>query len=136
FARRFGAAPAEWHSDLTGARRRSTWRAVADGRARVVVGARSALFLPYPDLGLIVVDEEHEIAFKQEDGVIYHARDMAVLRAHLGRIPAVLVSATPSLETVQNVEWGRYGRVELRHRHAGARMPEIAAIDLRADRPE
>src|SRR5690606_10309546 len=131
FARRFGAAPAEWHSDLTGARRRSTWRAVADGRVPVVVGARSALFLPFPDLGLIVVDEEHEAAFKQEDGVIYHARDMAVVRARMGDVPIVLVSATPSLETVVNVDQGRYRALHLPARHGGASLPDIETIDLR-----
>src|SRR3546814_11399574 len=94
FERRFGVAPALWHSDLTSAQRRATWRAVAHGHAPVVVGARSALFLPYPDLGVIVVDEEHESAFKQEDGVTYHSRDMAVVRAQLGGIPAVLGSQT------------------------------------------
>lgn len=135
FRRRFGAAPAVWHSDLTGAERRVAWRAVAKGEARVVVGARSALFLPYPELGLIVVDEEHDGAYKQEDGVIYQARDMAVVRAHLGAIPVLLVSATPSLETVQNVASGRYRSVHLPDRHAGAALPEIAAIDLRQDRP-
>ena len=97
-----------------------------------MVGARSALFLPFPDLGLIVVDEEHEPAFKQEDGVIYHARDMAVVRARIERRPVVLASATPSLETLANVEAGRYRRLTLPTRHGGAALPEIAAIDLRA----
>src|SRR5215475_6818188 len=135
FERRFGARPAEWHSDLTGAERRIAWRAIAAGDASVVVGARSALFLPYPDLGLIVVDEEHEQAYKQEDGVAYQARDMAVLRGHLARIPVVLVSATPSLETLQNVAAGRYRALHLPDRHAGAALPRIGAIDLRRDRP-
>ena len=120
FERRFGVAPAVWHSDLTSRVRRITWRAVAEGAAPVVVGARSALFLPFPDLGLVVVDEEHETAFKQEDGVVYHARDMAVVRARFCGAPAVLVSATPSLETVANVEAGRYTRLHLPARHAGA----------------
>src|SRR5499427_8547589 len=135
FERRFGARPAEWHSDLTGAERRVAWRAIAAGEARVVVGARSALFLPYPDLGLIIVDEEHEQAYKQEDGVAYQARDMAVLRGHLASIPVVLVSATPSLETLQNVASGRYRALHLPDRHAGAALPKVAAIDLRIDRP-
>ncbi|HYE48561.1 MAG TPA: primosomal protein N' [Azospirillaceae bacterium] len=134
FEARFGAAPLVWHSELTGQTRRATWRAVASGEARVVVGARSALFLPYPDLGLIVVDEEHESAFKQEDGVMYHARDMAVVRAFLGGIPAALVSATPSLETLVNAETGRYGRIDLPARHGGATLPDVTLIDLR--RPE
>jgi primosomal protein N' (replication factor Y) len=136
FERRFGVAPAIWHSDLPSRVRRITWRAVADGGVSVLVGARSALFLPFPDLGLIVVDEEHETAFKQEDGVVYHARDMAVVRARFCEAPAVLVSATPSLETQANVEAGRYTRLNLPARHGGASLPDVAAIDLRADPPE
>ncbi len=136
FEQRFGVAPAVWHSDLGSRTRRVTWRAVAEGGAPVVVGARSALFLPFPDLGLIVVDEEHETAFKQEDGVVYHARDMAVVRARLSEAPAVLVSATPSLETLANVEAGRYRRVTLESRHGGASLPAVRAIDLRAHPPE
>ncbi|HVC63110.1 MAG TPA: primosomal protein N' [Acetobacteraceae bacterium] len=135
FERRFGVAPAVWHSDLTSRVRRTTWRAVADGAAPVVVGARSALFLPFPQLGLVVVDEEHETAFKQEEGVVYHARDMAVVRARLCAAPAVLVSATPSLETVANVEAGRYRRITLPTRYAGALMPRVAAIDMRETPP-
>ena len=135
FNARFGVAPAVWHSELTAAQRRATWRAVALGEARVVVGARSALFLPFSDLGLIVVDEEHDAAFKQEDGVIYHARDMAVVRARLGGNPMVLVSATPSLETVTNVKHGRYARLHLPDRHGGARLPDIELVDLRRDKP-
>ena len=122
-----------WHSDLTSRVRRITWRAVAEGAAPVVVGARSALFLPFPDLGLVVVDEEHETAFKQEEGVVYHARDMAVVRARFCAAPAVLVSATPSLETLANVEAGRYRRITLPTRHGGAVLPAVAAIDMRDD---
>ncbi|WP_343717959.1 primosomal protein N' [Inquilinus sp.] len=135
FAARFGVRPTEWHSELTSVQRRRNWRAVAFGEARVVVGARSALFLPYPDLGLIVVDEEHESAFKQEDGVVYQARDMAVLRGHLGGFPVVLASATPSLETLANVEAGRYGALELPSRHGTARLPSVTAIDMRRESP-
>ncbi len=135
FRARFGAAPAVWHSEVGGARRRDTWRAVAEGRAPIVVGARSALFLPFPALGLIVVDEEHETAFKQEDGVAYHARDMALVRAHLTDIPAILVSATPSLETLANVERGRHARLHLPERHGSAGMPHVEAVDLRATPP-
>ena len=135
FATRFGAPPHQWHSDLSGTQRRATWRDVATGAARVVVGARSALFLPYPDLGLILIDEEHDPSFKQEDGVIYNARDMAVARAHLGGIPIVLVSATPSLESSINADAGRYGRLDLPARHGGASMPDLKLIDLRLDRP-
>ncbi|NQU55885.1 MAG: primosomal protein N', partial [Rhodospirillales bacterium] len=133
FERRFGAAPAVWHSDLSPARRRDTWRAVSEGRAGVVVGARSALFLPFRDLALIVVDEEHEGAFKQEEGVIYNARDMAVVRAHLADIPIVLASATPSLESVANVTAGRYRLVHLPERHGGAELPDVSLIDMRAE---
>jgi primosomal protein N' (replication factor Y) (superfamily II helicase) len=136
FERRFGVAPAVWHSDLTSRIRRTTWRAVADGAAPVVVGARSALFLPFPDLGLIVVDEEHETAFKQEEGVVYHARDMAVVRARFCFAPAVLVSATPSLETLANVEAGRYRRLTLPTRHGGAALPAVTAIDMRLALPD
>lgn len=135
FTARFAVAPAVWHSDLGAARRRLTWRAVADGAATVVVGARSALFLPFRNLGLIVIDEEHDPAFKQEEGVIYNARDMAVVRARLGKIPAVLVSATPSLETVANVQAGRYELLHLPERHGGARLPDIEAVDMRAQPP-
>jgi primosomal protein N' (replication factor Y) len=136
FERRFGAVPAQWHSDLTAAQRRLTWRAVANGTAGVVVGARSALFLPFPELGLVVVDEEHDASFKQEEGVIYHARDMAVVRARLSDSPVVLVSATPSLETVVNVQTGRYRRLHLPERHGAARLPDIHVIDMRADPPD
>ena len=101
---RFGAAAAHWHSDVSSAERRRVWRRVAEGQARLVVGARSALFLPYTDLALIVVDEEHEAAYKQHDGVLYQGRDMAVARGALGNFPVLLVSATPSLETLANAD--------------------------------
>jgi primosomal protein N' (replication factor Y) len=135
FERRFGAPPVVWHSELAGGRRHRAWHHVADGRARVVVGARSALFLPFSDLRLVVVDEEHDGAFKQEDGVTYHARDMAVARARLGQLPAILVSATPSLETEVNVRRGRYARVNLPARHGGATLPGIELVDLRRAPP-
>ncbi len=135
FAGRFGPFPAVWHSDLTPASRRDIWRAVAHGQVQAVVGARSALFLPYPDLGLIVVDEEHEQAFKQEEGVLYHARDMAVVRGQLGGHTVILASATPSLETRLNVARHRYGRVSLCARHGSAALPVITAIDMRHTPP-
>ena len=135
FAARFGARPAEWHSDVRRAAKRQVWRAAAEGHAKVVVGARSALFLPFADLGLIVVDEEQDGAYKQEDGVVYNARDMAVVRARLAAIPIVLASATPSLETVVNVESGRYSRVHLPERHGAAGLPNIAAVDMRVEPP-
>ncbi|WP_109516294.1 primosomal protein N' [Teichococcus aestuarii] len=136
FERRFGGPPALWHSELGSRLRRDTWRAVAEGRAPVLVGARSALFLPFPDLGLIIVDEEHETAFKQEEGVIYHARDMAVVRARLAGAACVLVSATPSLETLTNAGTGRYAALHLPVRHGGASLPEVAVIDQRRTPPE
>ncbi|MGD9537379.1 MAG: primosomal protein N' [Alphaproteobacteria bacterium] len=135
FRARFGAAPAEWHSELGAKTRRETWRGVAAGEAPVVVGARSALFLPFPRLGLIVADEEHDQAFKQEDGVIYQARDMAVVRARFEAAPIVLASATPSLESLANVEAGRYRHLSLPERHGDAELPTIAAIDLRRHPP-
>ncbi len=135
FAARFGTRPAEWHSELTPRKRARTWAAVAKGEVSVVVGARSALFLPYADLGLIVVDEEHDPAYKQEDGVHYHARDMAVVRGHIAKIPVVLSSATPSLETEVNARRGRYARLSLPERFGGQRMPSVEAIDLRTERP-
>ncbi len=131
FRPRFGATPALWHSDLTPAQRRDTWRGVAEGGVRVVIGARSALFLPFAELGVIVVDEENDPSFKQEEQVIYQARDMAVVRAKLEDLPAVLVSATPSLETLANVDAGRYVHLTLPARFGGALLPAIRLLDLR-----
>ena len=133
FESRFGAPPVVWHSDLPASERRRNWRAVLNGEAKLVVGARSALMLPFPSLGLIVIDEEHDPSYKQEDGVIYNARDMAVVRGHIGDFPVLLASATPSLETVENVWRGRYERLSLPERFAGAQMPDVAAIDMRAE---
>lgn len=130
---RFGARPAEWHSGVTMTERRRCWRMVAEGGAQLVVGARSALFLPYQDLGLIVVDEEHDGSYKQEEGALYHARDMAVLRASIAGAQVVLASATPSLESWANAEAGKYARVDLTDRFGAAVMPDMAAIDLRAE---
>jgi len=136
FEQRFGVPPAEWHSGMTARMRQRVWRGVAVGEAKVVIGARSSLFLPFSDLGLIVVDEEHDTAFKQEDGVIYHARDMAVVRATLGEFPVVLSSATPALETLVNVDNERYQSVQLTRRHAGASYPQMNIIDLKTEGPE
>jgi primosomal protein N' (replication factor Y) len=135
FAERFGVRPAEWHSELAPRLRARTWTAVAEGSVSVVAGARSALFLPYADLGLIVVDEEHDPAYKQEDGVRYHARDMAVVRAHEAKIPIVLASATPAVETVVNAKRGRYAHLHLPERFGGAHLPAVEAIDLRREGP-
>lgn len=136
FERRFGVAPALWHSEVSTAQRRITWTGVAQGQTRVVVGARSALMLPFQDLGLVIVDEEHDASYKQEEGVMYNARDMAVVRARLGGFLALLVSATPSLETMVNVRQEKYHYLNLPARHAGAKLPDTKVIDLKADRPE
>jgi len=135
FQDRFGAKPAEWHSDLAPRMRERVWRQAVEGTVRVVAGARSALFLPFKELGLIVVDEEHDPAYKQEDRVFYNARDMAVVRGHLGKFPVVLASATPSVESKVNAIQGRYACVELRGRYADAALPELMAIDLRRSPP-
>jgi primosomal protein N' (replication factor Y) len=135
FTARFGCEPVTWHSDLRSSQRRRAWRAIAGGEARVVVGARSSLFLPYANLGLIVVDEAHEPSFKQEEGVQYHARDVAVMRGHFEEIPVILASATPAIETRNMVEIGRYRELKLTERHGLAELPEIRAIDLTQDPP-
>ena len=135
YEHRFGAPPVVWHSNLTAARRRAIWRGVLTGKIRMVVGTRSALFLPWQDLGLIVVDEEHDTSYKQEDMGNYHARDMAVLRAKISGFPIVLTSATPSAETLQNVADGKYRCLKLTSRFGGATVPTIETIDMRANRP-
>jgi primosomal protein N' (replication factor Y) (superfamily II helicase) len=129
---RFGCEPAAWHSDLKPRERERVWRAVASGNARIVVGARSALFLPWTELGLIVVDEEHENAYKQDEGVTYHARDMAVLYGTIGKFPVILSSATPSLESIVNADRGRYATVKLNDRHGRPELPEIKLVDMKA----
>jgi primosomal protein N' (replication factor Y) len=133
FAARFGVKPATWHSGVTGRRRERLYAAIAAGEVKVVAGARSALFLPYADLGLVIVDEEHETAYKQDDGVHYHARDMAVVRGKIENAPVVLASATPSIESRVNVERGRYRHVRLPERFGGRSMPQIRAVDLRKE---
>jgi primosomal protein N' (replication factor Y) len=136
FEERFGAPPVVWHSSLKSTERRRAWRAIASGEAQVVVGARSALFLPYARLGLIVVDEAHEVSFKQDEGVRYNARDVAVMRARFERIPVILSSATPALESLQMAEAGVYATVELADRFGGARLPSIDTLDLTHEKPE
>jgi primosomal protein N' (replication factor Y) len=136
FEDRFGAKPIVWHSSLKSTERRRAWRAIGTGEAQVVVGARSALFLPYANLGLIVVDEAHEISFKQDDGVRYNARDVAVMRGHFEKIPVVLASATPALESLQMAESGIYRKLELPSRFGGAQMPDIQLLDLTKEQPE
>ena len=133
---RFGCEPAQWHSDLKPRERERVWRGVAEGKARIVVGARSALFLPWAKLGLIVVDEEHENAYKQDDGVPYHARDMAVLYGSVGKFPVILSSATPSLESLVNVDRERYGIVKLKDRHGRPELPETTRIDMTREKLE
>ncbi len=136
FEARFGCQPVAWHSGLKQSDRRRAWRAISTGEARVIVGARSALFLPYPALGLIVVDEAHETSFKQEDGVRYHARDVAVMRGLFENCPVVLASATPAIETRHQVELGRYREIRLPSRYGGADLPEIIGIDLTHNPPD
>jgi primosomal protein N' (replication factor Y) len=136
FEARFGAEPAQWHSGISPPRRRRVWEAVAAGRSRIVVGARSALYLPFQTLKLVVVDEEHDGSYKQEDGFIYHARDLAVARAKIEDAPVVLASATPSLESLHNAQSGRYRWLRLADRHGGARLPDIDLVDLRQTPPD
>ncbi|HET7709146.1 MAG TPA: primosomal protein N' [Sphingomicrobium sp.] len=135
FETRFGCPPVAWHSDLRSSQRRRAWRAIVAGEAKVIVGARSALFLPYASLGMIVVDEAHEPSFKQEEGVQYHARDVAVMRGKFEAIPVILSSATPAIESRHMVEIGRYRELTLAKRYAGAELPAISAIDLTRDPP-
>lgn len=136
FESRFGEKPVVWHSNLTAANRREIWRGVANGKIRMVVGTRSALFLPWQNLGLIVVDEEHDGSYKQVDMGNYHARDMAILRAKISGFPIILASATPSAETIKNVKSGKYKELRLKSRFGGAQMPTIETIDMRAEKPE
>lgn len=136
FTKRFGERPAEWHSDMTPVQRARVWRGVLKGDVRAVVGARSALFLPFRELGLLVLDEEHDGAYKQSDGVNYHARDMAIVRAHLAGARVILSSATPSVESRNNANQGRYSHVMLASRFAEAALPDITAIDMREEGPE
>jgi primosomal protein N' (replication factor Y) len=135
FAKRFGARPAEWHSGVSAAKRARIWPAAASGEAQIVVGARSALFLPFKALGLLIVDEEHDAAYKQEDGVIYHARDMAVVRGQIERAAVILASATPSIESRVNADQGRYLHLKLDGRFQGRPMPVIQAVDMRLSAP-
>ncbi|SFJ99258.1 primosomal protein N' [Methylocapsa palsarum] len=135
FAARFGARPAEWHSAVGARKRARVWSALARGEVKVVAGARSALYLPFSDLALIVVDEEHDAAYKQEDGVSYHARDMAVVRGQIEASAVILASATPSIETRVNAEQGRYGRVRLDGRYKGRALPRLTAVDMRLEPP-
>ena len=136
FEKRFGVTPAKWHSGLSQKERVDTWRAITQGRAKVIVGARSGLFLPYSKLGLVVVDESHDGTFKQEDVVNYQGRDMAVVRAKFEQIPLILATATPSMETLNNVDEGKYGVVKLKSRFSDAVMPEIKIIDLKLNKPQ
>ncbi|WP_252258212.1 primosomal protein N' [Erythrobacter aurantius] len=135
FEDRFGAAPVQWHSSLKSTERRRAWRAISEGSAQVVVGARSALFLPYADLGLIVVDEAHEISFKQDDGVRYNARDVSVMRARFEGLPVVLASATPALESLHMASTGTYTKLDLPSRFGGAQLPDIKLVDLTQEKP-
>ncbi len=135
FEQRFGTPPVLWHSSLRSTERRRAWRAIANGTAGVVVGARSALFLPYANLGLIIVDEAHEVSFKQDEGVRYNARDVSVMRARFEKIPVVLASATPALESLHMASTGIYQRLQLPSRFGGATLPKIRLIDLTQEQP-
>jgi primosomal protein N' (replication factor Y) len=130
FEAAFGAKPDIWHSAITPAKRKALWRGIIGGQAQVIIGARSALALPYKNLQLIIIDEEHDTSYKQEEGVLYHARDMAIARAKFAHIPVILASATPALETLHNIAQNRYETVSLPVRHAGAKMPKITLIDM------
>ncbi len=131
FERRFGFTPLTWHSGMTKSQKEKTWRKVTNGGTRLIIGARSALFLPFKNLKLIIIDEEHDSSYKQEEGVIYNARDMAVVRAKIENLPIILASATPSIETVENVQSGKYKELQLPHRHGSAVMPSVSIIDMR-----
>ncbi len=135
FEKRFGVRPCEWHSALTPKERIDNWKAVINNEVKIIIGARSALFLPFADLGLIVVDESHDASFKQEDMVNYQGRDMAIVRAKYEQLHIILSTATPDLETICNVESGKYGEVKLQSRYAAAQMPEVKIIDLKKDKP-
>ncbi len=136
FESRFGVSPVLWHSSLKASERRRAWRAIVEGKAQVVVGARSALFMPYAKLGLIVIDEAHEVSFKQDDGVRYNARDVAVIRAKFEHVPVILASATPALESLQLAEAGVYTKVDLPARFGGAELPKVSIVDLREEVPD
>jgi primosomal protein N' (replication factor Y) len=131
---RFGAKPAEWHSGVTMTERRRIWKMVGQGGAQLVIGARSSLYLPFRDLGLIVVDEEHDTSYKQEDGALYNARDMSVLRASIAKASVILASATPSLETWVNAESGKYHKITMADRFGPAVMPDMSAVDMRQEK--
>ncbi|WOC16439.1 primosomal protein N' [Pseudochrobactrum sp. MP213Fo] len=135
FESRFGTRPAEWHSDLAPRQRERVWRHIAEGTVKVVAGARSALFLPFANPGLIIVDEEHDPAYKQEDRVFYNARDMAVVRGSIGKFAVILASATPSIESLVNANQGRYRYVPLLGRYADAALPDLKFIDMRRSPP-
>ncbi len=135
FENRFGTRPAEWHSELAPKTREKTWRQVTTGQLRIVAGARSALYLPFENLGLIIVDEEHDLAYKQEDRVFYNARDMAVVRGQIGNFPVILCSATPSIESQVNAKLGRYGHALLESRYGDAILPDLKAVDMRKNPP-
>lgn len=131
FKDKFGSEPVIWHSNLTPAKRHAIWHGVLSGEIKIVVGTRSALFLPWQDLGLIVIDEEHDSSYKQEDMGLYHARDMAILSAKLANFPVVLASATPSFETIKNVLTGKYKMSKLKSRFNGSMLPTIEIVDMR-----
>lgn len=135
FEKRFGFQPSIWHSNLGQKERKTTFRALMEGATSVVVGTRSALFLPFPKLKLIIVDEEHDGSYKQEEGAIYNGRDMAVVCARASQATCLLASATPSLETELNVQSKKYAHIQLASRYGMAELPDVKLIDLRKNRP-
>lgn len=132
--KRFGSPPYIWHSNITEKQRRETFLKIIDGSAKIIIGARSALFLPFKNLSMIIVDEEHEQSYKQEEGVTYQARDMAIMRATLGNIPIILASASPSLESIHNIALGKLNLVTLTGRYNDNSMPKIHIIDMKKEK--
>ncbi len=130
FEKIVGIKPDVWHSEVTPKVKKDLLSKIMTGKSRFVIGARSGLFLPFKELKLIVVDEEHDTSYKQEDGIVYNARDMAVACGHFNKIPVVLSSATPSIETIHNIAKGKYHRVKLESRYGGATLPEINIVDM------
>ena len=126
----FGFEPAIWHSDISLKNKKIYWRGVVENKIKVVVGARSSLFLPFQKLGIIIVDEEHDASYKQDEGVIYNARDMAITRASFQKIPIHLITSIPSIETYNNILNGKYKITKLEKRYQNALLPKFEIIDL------
>ena len=130
FVEFFGFTPAIWHSGITKKKKEIIWSGIANGEIKVVIGARSSLFLPFKKLGLIIVDEEHDQSYKQDEGVTYNARDMAIARASFENIPINLITAVPSIETYENIKKGKYSISKLEKRYQNASLPNYEIINL------